>query len=253
MLATAKNYDIICLQMRNYLPQLETPIKKETTAFLGEVATILKSGEAIKPHLDKLIPHIFNFRIKALKWLSEDSGIDLIEMIGEAYPHIEELKNNPRLAPLAENILFALRCNGRVVNAIYATGEVTGKKITEHFSNAPTITYEQFLGTLAFSIPDEHAVQKLADWVNTSLYIEFIAVAATIIYEENMKISDKAINELAYLVADAAQEYMAISAEIGLIAKRPARDNNEVFAGQKNLKEDKNLADAGLADFAKNF
>lgn len=253
MLATAKNYDVICLQMRNYLPQLETPIKKETTMFLNEVKAILSTGEAIKPHLDKLIPRIFNFRIKALKWLSEDSGIDLLELIDEAYPQIEELKNNPKLAVLAENILFALRCNRKVVNAIYSSGDITGENLTEHFSKAPAITYEQFLGSLAFSIPDERAVQKLADWVNASLYIEFMVLAAIIIHEDGIKVPDKIINEMAYLVADAAQEYIAISTEIGLLKPRSVK---HVFGGavdKQNLKEEKYLADSGLPDFAKNF
>ncbi len=253
MLSTAKNYDVICLQMRNYLPLLETPIKKETTKFLNEVKTVLTSGESIKPHLDKLIPQIFNFRIKALKWLCEKSNIDLLEMIDEAYPQIEELKNNPKLAILADNILFALRCNGRVVKALYSTGDVTNEHITEHFSNAPVVTYDQFLGTLAFSIPDEYAVQKLADWVNSSLYIEFIIVATTIIHEENIKISDRLINEMAFLVANAAQEYIAISTEIGLLQTRSTPHTYFGVVDKKDLKEQKYLADLGLFELGKIF
>ena len=237
MLATAKNYDVICLQMRNYLPQLDAPIKKETNKFISEVKAAFEKGAPIKTHLDKLIPQIFNFRIKALRWLSEDSGIDLLEMIDEAYPQIEELKNNSKLTILADNILFALRCNSRVVKAVYSTGEITNEHIATHFSNVPAITYDQFLGTLAFSIPDESSVQKLADWVNSSLYIEFIAVAATIIYEEKMKVPVNVINEMAFLVANAAQEYMAISTEIGLLQTRPNQAHLSGAPDKKDLEE----------------
>ena len=235
------------------MPQMEAPIKKETTKFLNEIRSALIIEKTIKTSLDKLIPQIFNFRIKALKWLCGESSIDLQTMIDVAYPQIEELKNNKKLALLAENILFALRCNQKVVRAIYSSGDFTADNIAEHFSTAPAITYEQFLGTLAFSIPDEYAVQKLTDWVNASLYIEFIALAATIIHEENIKVTDRAINEMAFLVADAAQEYTAISMEMGLLPSRLEKYRHFGVIDKKQLHLDKYLADLGLIDLTEIF
>src|SRR5437764_13627 len=124
MMPAVKNYDIICLQMRNYLPRLETPLKKEMNQLLAQFRSALASGKSIKPGLDNLLPHIFNFRIKAIKWLMEDEEFDISGSIDEVYLKFEELKNNPALDILAENILFALRCNRRVVQAMFGAGSL---------------------------------------------------------------------------------------------------------------------------------
>jgi len=253
MLAAAKNYDVICLQMRSYLPHLDDPIKRETMAFLNRVKTALQSEQSIKTTLDSFIPHIFNFRIKALKWLGEESDIDLHKIIDDAYPVIEQLGSNAQLTLLAENILFAMRCNRRVVNAVYSSGSINVSDVTKYFSKAPAISYEQFLGTLAFSIPDEYTVQRLADWVNASLYIEFIVVAAIIINEDNIAVSDAAVNEMAFLIANASQEYVAVAAEMGLLKSSSYKVSTEGMADKNSINEQSYLADLGLADFAENF
>ncbi len=104
-----------------------------------------------------------------------------------------------------------------------------------------------------FSLPDDNSVQKIIDWVHSSLFIEFILLAATIIHEEAIPVSDKTINEMAFIVADAAQEYVAIASEIGILQSVTNRRKADAAFGKPDLKEQKYLADMGLSDFVKNF
>lgn len=254
MLATAKNYDIICLQMRAYLPHLESPMKKELGKLLTEIKDALTTSKKVKPLLDSMIPRVFNFRIKAIKWLVEKDELDLSGMMDEIYPQLEDLKQNPKLEILAENILFAVRCNKRVVKALIGSGDFSEEKFASNAVELPTITYGQFLATLAYGVPDNEAAQKIVDWVNASLYIEFIILSAVIINDEKLKVSEKVINELSFLIADAAQEYSAIAIELGLL--KPRSKSQSSFSDQVDksfVNEQKYLADLGINDFAENF
>ncbi len=249
MLAAAKNYDVICLQMRNYLPQQEEPIKRETNRFIEGVKAIIMGEGSVKPKLDKFIPQIFNYRLLALKWINHQPDIDFGHLLDEAYPSLEGLRSNPKLRLLAENTLFAVRCNSRVMQAVI--GDVNSEEFSQQFAEVPVTTYEQFFGTLALSIPDQEAFQTIADFSHSSLYIEFILLAAILIDEENITISEGTINELAFLIADAAQEYSAIATLMGIL---PVRQKSSSIAGAPiNSDEDLLLSNLGLSDFAKNF
>ncbi|MFH1003976.1 MAG: hypothetical protein V1781_00515 [Bacteroidota bacterium] len=93
MIATAKNYDVICLELKNHSSQLDNPLKKDLNKLLADINDIITSGKKIKPSLDTLLlSQIFNLRIKAIKWLLEDGGFNLSEMLDEVYPQFEELK-----------------------------------------------------------------------------------------------------------------------------------------------------------------
>ena len=254
MLATAKNYDVICLQMRTCMPHLESGLKKELSKLLTEIKVVLTTARKVKPVLDSMLPEIFNFRIKSIKWLIEKGDLDLSGMMDEIYPQLEELRQNPKLEILAENILFAVRCNKRVVKAVIGSGDFSEEKFASIAAELPAITYGQFLATLAYSIPDDEAAQKIVDWVNASLYIEFVILSAVIINEEKLKVTGKVINELSFLIADAAQEYSAIAIELGLL--KPRSENQALFSEQVDksfIKEQKYLADLGINDFAENF
>jgi hypothetical protein len=254
MIATTKNYDIICLQMRNYLPHLESPLKKEMIDIEVQIKSILTSEKKVKPSLDKLLPKIFDFRIKAIKWLLEEKNFNISEIFEEVYPQIEAIRDNPKLEILVENILFALRCNKRVINEVISSGDFPKESFVAYSAQLPTITYYQFLAALLYSIPDEDAVQKIIDWINASLYFEFMILSAVIIFDKKIKVSYKVVNELAFLIANAAQEYSAIATDLGILKTRSQKQFS--FAGQIDesfVADQKYLADLGINDFAKLF
>ncbi|MFH1003977.1 MAG: hypothetical protein V1781_00520 [Bacteroidota bacterium] len=168
---------------------------------------------------------------------------------------MKNLKKNPKLEILAENILFALRCNRKVVDAVVATVDFSKKNIGANISQLPTITYEQFISAIALGVPDGAIVQKIVDWTNSSLFIEFVTVAAVIINDEQqLKISDKVIKELAFIVADAAQEYSALATELGILKVRSTKQSfAQISFDNDFIKEQKFLADLGLDDYSKNL
>jgi hypothetical protein len=254
MFATAKNIDIICWQMREQLPHLASPMKKELGKLTDNLKEALTTREQVKPLLDRMLPDVFNFRVKAIKWLAGEGEIDFSGVMDEILPQLEDLRLNPRLEILAENILFAVRCNKRVVNALIDSGNFSEEKFASGAVELPEITYDHFLATLAYGVPDDEAAQTIVDWVNASLYIELIILSAAIIHDEKLNVSEKVINELSFLIADAAQEYMAIAMESGLL--KPPSERQASLSDQVDesfLQEQKYLAESGINDFAKNF
>jgi|LakMenE01Jun11ns_1017448.scaffolds.fasta_scaffold9848979_1 hypothetical protein len=255
MIAAAKNYDVICFQLRNNLySQLENPLKKDLDRLSSDIKAIITSGKKVQAQSVEMLSQVFNLRIKALKWLADDKNFDYLEMLKDIFPQIEELKSNKKLEVLTENLFFALRCNQRVVESLVGSSEFSSSSFASNISQLPYITYQQFIASLAFANLDGETAQKIVDWTNASLHIEFVLVAADIIGDDKLKISDKTINELAFLVADAAQEYSALAAELGILKTRSTRQSfSNLSFDNSFIKEQKQLADLGLDDFALNI
>jgi hypothetical protein len=255
MIATVKNYDVICFQLRNNLySQLQSPLKKDLNRLSNDIKSLIISGEKIKAQSTTMLSQVFNLRIKALKWLSADTNFDYLEMFKDIFPQIEELKSNKKLEVLTDNILFALRCNQRVVESIMNSNEFSPDAFSSNLAQLPDITYSQFIASFAFANLDDETTQKIVDWTNSSLHIEFVLVATDIISDDKLKISDKTINELAFLIADAAQEYSALATELGILKSRSKRQSFSNLSFENSfIKEQKQFADLGLEDFALNL
>lgn len=255
MIATAKNYDVICFQLRNNLySQLESPLKKDLNRLSSDIKAIITSGKKVQAQSVDMFSQVFNLRIKAIKWLADNKNFDYLEMLKDIFPQIEELKTNRKLEVLTENLLFALRCNQRVVESLVGTSNFSADSFASNISQLPDITYQQFIASLAFANLEDETAQKIVDWTNASLHIEFVLVAADIIGDGKLKISDKTINELAFLVADAAQEYSALATELGILKTRSTRQSfSNLSFDNSFIKEQKQLADLSLDDFASNL
>jgi hypothetical protein len=255
MMTTAKNYDVICFQLRNNLySELQSPLKKDLNRLYRDIKTLIISGEKIKDQSTKMLSEVFNLRIKALKWLSTDIDFDYLEIFKDIFTQVESLKLNKKLEVLTDNILFALRCNQRVVESIMNSKAFSPDSFTSNLAQFPEITYAQFIASLAFANLDDETTQKIVDWTNASLHIEFVLVAADIISNEKLKISDKTINELAFLIADAAQEYSALATELGVLKPRSTKQSFANISFDNNfIEEQKQLADLGLNDFGTNL
>lgn len=255
MATTAKNFDVICFQLRNNLySQLENPLKKDLNRLSNDIKAIITSGKKVQGQSVDMLSQVFNLRIKALKWLAGDKSFDYLEMFKDIFPQIEELKSNRKLEVLTENLLFALRCNQRVVESVIGTSGFSTDNFASNISQLPDITYQQFMASLAFANLDDETAQRIVDWTNASLHIEFVLVAADIIGDDKLKVSDKTINELAFLVADAAQEYSALAAELGMLKNRTTRQSfSNLSFDHSFIKEQKQLANLGFDDFAENL
>jgi hypothetical protein len=248
--SSAQTYDVICLQMRNYLPRQQGLVRGETLGFMDGVRKIVTSGQQIRAQIKDFIPQIFSFRMLALKWIVQQPDIDFLHLIENSYPSLEALRDNSRLEILGENVLFALRCSERITGWIIEG--TTSEALTEEFEHAPA-TYEEFFSYLNDNIGDDELLRVFIAFSHTTLYIEFITVAALIISDEHIAVSDAAIDELAFLVADAAQTYSAIAKLIGIVPKRPKAQQRDFGNDVSINDEDQLLSELGLGDFDLNF
>jgi len=255
MIATAKNYDVICFQLRNnFYSQLESPLKKELNRLSKDIKAIITSDKEVQTLSVEMLSQVFNLRIKALKWLSNGKHFDYPDILNGILPQIEELKSNKKLEVLADNIQFALRCNQRVAESLIAKSDFTYDRLSLNISQLPEITYQHFVASLRFTNLDHEITQMIVDWTNASLRIEFVLVATDIISDERLQVSDKTINELAFIVADAAQEYSALATELGIIKTYSTRQSISNLPFDKNfIKEQKKLANSGLDELASNY
>ena len=255
MIATAQKYDVICFQLRNNLySQLGNPLKKDLNRLYSDIKAIITSGKKVQSQSIDMLSQVFNLRIKAIKWLANDKNFDYLEKLHDTFPKMEKFKSDSKLEVLGENLLFALRCNKRVVDALTIASGFSADSYAANISELPDITYQQFIASLAFANLDNETTQKIIDWTNASLHIEFVLVAADIIGDDTLKISDETINDLAFLVADAAQEYSALAAELGVLKARSTPHSFSTLSFDNSfIKEQKQLADLGLDDFATNL
>jgi hypothetical protein len=254
MIGNVKNYDLICYQLRNSLyAQLDNPLKKDLDTLSKDITDILKSGKEIQGQTMRVLAQIFDLRVKAIKWLSKANNFNYFEMLTEVSEQIKEMGDNKKMEILRDNILFALRCNQRVIESLFHEINQHSVEQSENprfdFNQLPDINYQQFLATLAYTIPDDEIAQKIADWTNASLHIEFVMLAADIIEDTKLNVSDKIINELSFLVADAAQEYAALATEFGILKSRMHHHSfsNQSF-DKAFVNEQKALADIGIDD-----
>ncbi len=196
-----------------------------------------------------MLAQLFNLRVKAIKWFAANTTLDYADVRKEVASHVKTMDDD-RLEVLKENLMFAVRCNQRVFDGIVLHASESEEKVLPAFSEISDLTYDQYISALAFSLPDE--VWK-NDYLHASLQAEFVFIAADIIEEPGMEVSDQLIDDLAALVADAAQNYFALSVELGFVKQQesvpqPALSNDEGF-----IAEQKELAELGLDEFAKNF
>ena len=252
-LASFPKHEMIILTMKDHLPDLDKPIQKEMESLLGKFRNILSKKSHIKSELDEIRSDVFHFRIKALKWLGKERNIDFMSAINEEYARISNWDSAPKYSVLIENVLFAFRCNQRVVTSFQRTEGISAESIGDYLSELPEITLKEFEAVILIN-SEETIAEKVIHWVHSSLYMEMIILMTSIIHDESMDVSKKVINELAFLVADSAQLYVALAVQLGLL-DGPSNNFPDLpeDLGEEFNKEQQGLAEAGLDDFAKNF
>lgn len=252
MFGLAKNYDALCNYLR-VVDNLDSPIRQELEGFLVSIRTDLYDGTPLSENIIKRIPAIFELRIAALKWLATEQA-NVIELFdSDVYPYFEKLTQITRLSALAENILFALRCNKKVLNAILNI-DIDQSLPDNEAINLPTISYQQFETAILLSSPNEKQTKAILELANSSFKIEYVICAAAMIHDEKLIVSSEKIDELSAVIIDAAQNYSALSAELGLIpSKKVTNHDTEVITDAASLQEQKNIAEADFNSFAHNW
>jgi hypothetical protein len=254
MFAALKNCDLLCFQLRNELyAQLDHSLKKQIDRLTADIKTMLLSQAPVQHQPSEILEQLFNLRVKAIKWLAHDQSFNYLDMLSDVSMQFKAVGNSKKMAVLKDNILFALRCNRRVVESFLHTGSLSESPDYD-LRLLPDVSYQQFLASLAFGVPDEETAQNIADWTNASLHIEFVMLAASIIMDEKLDVTDSQIHDLSFLIADAAQEYTALATVFGILKLKsshpyPIDQDLEISV----VNEQKGLADLGLEDFETHF
>jgi hypothetical protein len=252
MLATSKNLDFTIVEIRNYFNHFDNSLKKEYDNLVSKIEYIILNEKNIRLNFDKILPQVFNFRIKALKWLIENEKVNLLDTLNEVQKEFEIIKENKKLRLLAENILFALRVNQRVVNSLLSRIHYSNENFRLETKKIDVINYEQFISSISIGIPDDEISQKILDFVHNSLYIEIVSLSAILINDKNLKISSKKINELSEIISNAAQNYFALAMDLHIISSYTKKIEIEnINFDKKFVKEQKELSDLGLEDLFK--
>lgn len=246
MLNSIGNYDLICYQLRNNLySRLQNPLKVDLDLISKKIKLSLKSDTISISN--ELLSKLFNFRIKAIKWLFSESNFNYNELLDEIYPQIEDKIIDKKMNILKDNILFALRCSKRVAESILPSIEESQENQHFDLNKFTEITYDQLITSISYSIPDEDLTQKFIDWVNSSLEIEYVMLATDIIIDEKLDIPSKTIKKLAFTVADKAQVFCALATEFGFIKSKNIDVNySNIILDKKFIEEQKQLADLDL-------
>ena len=246
---------MVFFQVWSETSHLEPAMKKELEALLTKASNILTEEKEIKPALNTFFPKLFNFRMRAIKWvldrkqpLNVEEGMEKMDRIRET------IRENDRIEIIIENILFYLRCNKRILESVIGTGTVSEKHLKTDTNQLPLATYEQFLSTLALSVPNSESAQKLIDQIHNSLYVDFALLSVLLLINEELEVSRKVTDELAFMVADAAQECTAYALESGILeSDRKQLSFLTSSTDSAFIKEQKSIAETGIDDFADTF
>jgi hypothetical protein len=238
----------LCYALWNHYPQLDLSLKAALEKLIASMGERLANEGDEQSLMNPLLAKAFALRLEGMKWLAKVESIEPLAWIDQTYPHFEEMKQHPRWEILIENILFALRCNRKVVQAMLA--DAVDESALEAPLEVPNVTYHQFVEVIALGIPDQEMAQNVVDWLNASLKIELVILATALMEQKQIKVLDSNIDKLANLVADAAQDYYALAAELGVLQRRkpnlylsePETEVGFVAAQQE-------LAEWGMDDF----
>jgi hypothetical protein len=216
---------------------------------LNRLRSDLINGKDILDSINDLTEIIFSIRIKALRWLAKQNRLNLDETLNEAEKFNQGLSNEERFELLSENIGFAIRTIRRVTKAIIK--KIPSKEeLQDNFKSIPELGYWDFFDLMSIAIPNEELLEKLMEWVDSSIELEYGVLASILLLEENLNVSSRVINELAELIAFVAQNYSAYSVELGIMPMRVIKSEKAQYSipDEAFIKEQQLLADSGLED-----
>lgn len=249
MFATLKNNDTFFYQLKNtYFDELDNSLRTKINEIVSAVETALLAGSELHPFFVEKTKDVFVLRIEALKFFANEGNFNVLEKIDTVYPDFLEFVNHPRLTVLIENILFALRSNKRLVESIIEKDIVSSEELGKQFENIPNLTYNQYITFVSLAVPDNEMAQKMIDFTHSSLMVELSLIAADCVIDNEDKISDATINELAGLASEAAQNHAAIAYELELIETSDNSFSMALSFDQEFINEQISLADLGLED-----
>lgn len=248
MLSPVVNYDFICYPLKaQYFERLDHGLQSEIKKLFSEIENGLKSSSDLRAFATSQLRSIFNLRIKAIKWFLADNHLTALgETIDGCYNDFDSLIENSKLVYFVDNLKFAMRANKRLVDSLVEHVDISSTEM-EIKSSFLEINYDQFITSISIGIPDEESAQRIIDLVGSSLRIEFSAIAASILIEKGIDLSEEKAIQLTSVIGNAGQDYSAICHELGLF-KRHKGATTFIQPDKSYIEDQQLLADLGLDD-----
>jgi hypothetical protein len=256
MIGLANQYNALSYHLQVVRGGLNNSKREKIDSFIRAIHNDLLNNDIHLPSaIDEKFSIILDLRIAALKLLSSE-GKDFNELLdNDVYPYFEKLIEVDRLSNLADNILFALRCNKKVISYLISKIEPEEQSFDGiNINNFPDeISYDQFISTIYLISPTVEAANTFIEFSKCSFRIEYVICAAAMIFDDTLMVTPQKINELSSIIVNAAQIYSAIAMELEwLPLKVETRQHpTDIIVDPDFLEEQKKLAEAGIQLFSK--
>lgn len=249
----ANNIEVSCFYLFVNYDELESPLQREFDALLSAIRESLVSND-IESGIKSTFDRIFRLRMLALRVINEEDE-NILELIEGTYPYFERLALDPKLGPLGENILFALRSNIRCAKALL--GSIPQESIETGLSQIQDFDLpglKQFIVQFTASSPTPEFSKTMTDWLESSLTFEYVILVGAMVKESKIELNENKIDILAGILAEATHTYNAIAFELGIF--KSSLHISEPSSGEIDrsfVSEQMKLADADIKSFEKNW
>lgn len=217
------NLDFVFLDLKQKSSSLDKETLKDLKKLEKLIAKAFSSRKKLDAELNLIYPQLFSIRIKALEYLSAEK-LDINTALDEVYPAIEVLGKNPRLKKTGYHIAQALTYNRKLVNFFEDAGIINEKAISSFTETQ--LDYSSCI--VALKLMPAQISRLFIGLINTSLQIEFISIAATMINDKELNCSDVKIAQLTNLAYNTSIEYM------GYVNHLITMGQAELFMNEKN-------------------
>lgn len=253
MLLDIQRPDTFIRFMRDSLPKENILLRKRVENFMDSVKCIVISEKEIYPQIThEILEELYNIRVEVFPELSNNENFYSGEIRDKAFKEILSFDNNGT-AILAENISFSFRCFRKVERALLPQIQ---NLIEEQKSQGIKIeipSYSEIINSLLAISHDKNSILTIR-FINTTLYIEFVIISFYLINNKKVRVPETVIDQLCRIVADSTQDYLAYATELGFLNQYISENQNlKIKVTKKIIKEQKELAEVGFDDWAKNL
>ncbi|WP_315821966.1 hypothetical protein [Paraflavitalea speifideaquila] len=168
----------------------------------------------LKRTVEKKLGEIFELRLDILRWMSSES-IDYQEMLrSEVLPILINMNKVSRFNTIANHIGYALSTMELVIESINRSNKGEGDLSQLSVQSIPELTFKQFIDATNM-FPHTEQSRSFQDWCISSLYIEYLTLAAYIMYEEELIVPEANLMQVASLLGEATRAYASLAALLG--------------------------------------
>lgn len=252
MFNAAPSMDGLCLPLKRLANVQEHPLKKPLRTFLTKLNEALESRTALEKATEGLHAELFSLRLRAIEWLVGQRDTDLLKKLDGIEKELLAKATDASRALLVDNMRFALHSQREFIKGLERFGHSFDGLKKEHLAPLLELSLEQFTAAQS-AVPNPEAARVLLRWISASLRTELGLLMGDAVLNAEVKVSDARMKQLNALLVHATQEFGAGAEIMGLTKSVPLE---QPFLAAEPLpkgwvKEQKQLADLGLADWFK--